>query len=64
MTKNVNYKECTCDFCGKKEHIAQSLILPNQWAELKLKDLKYDLCMQCVTKMEQIIEDMRKGEEP
>ena len=61
MTKNVSYKECTCDFCRTKEHIAQSSILPKQWTVLRLKKSEYDLCEQCTVNVEQAIEKMMKG---
>ena len=59
MTKNVNYKECTCDLCGSKEYISQSLILPKNWENIKIKNKNYDLCEQCFIKVDMAIEDLK-----
>lgn len=60
MTKNVRYKECTCDLCGSKEYIPPSLILPHSWEHLKIKHKAYDLCKQCFLKIDMAIEDLKK----
>ena len=62
MTRNVNYKECTCDLCGSKEYISQSLILPKSWEQVRLRLKNYDLCEQCFIKVENAIEDLKAKE--
>ena len=59
MTKNVSYKECTCDICGKVEHIPQSLILPKEWENFKLGQKSYDVCLDCFIKIDMAIEDIK-----
>ena len=61
MTKDVRYKECTCDLCGSKECIPPIKILPPKWEVLNLKGNVLDLCEQCFLSVEQAVEDIKKG---
>lgn len=58
MTKNVDYRECTCDLCGSKECISQSFILPKSWGEVRMKTKNYDVCEQCFIKVKSAIEGL------
>ena len=68
MRKNVNYAEITCDFCGKVEHIKASQVLPEGWSTAEIPqsewtfNKKYDLCPDCIKKLEDIIECLKKFE--
>lgn len=61
MRENVSFAKCTCDFCKKEEKIAQSLILPKNWEKIKFQMKEYELCGECVGKMELYIDNMTHG---
>jgi hypothetical protein len=61
MTKNVTYKECTCDACGKVEKISHDFFLPKDWGHIKVDTKEFDLCDECFTKVCVCINSLRTG---
>lgn len=59
MTKNISYKQCTCDICGKVEDIVTSLILPKEWDNFTIGNKTYDICPDCFMKINMTIEDLK-----
>ena len=67
MTKNIAYKRCKCDVCGREKDIDQGAYLPEGWGRLRLDILlDLDLCGVCalaVTKFVNGLVEEYKGEE-
>lgn len=69
MREIINYAEITCDFCGKVEHIKASQVLPKGWSTAEIPqsewtfNKKYDLCPDCIKKLEDIIECLKNHPE-
>ena len=69
MREIINYAEMTCDFCGKVEHIKASQVLPKGWSTAEIPqsewtfNKKYDLCPDCIKKLEDIIECLKNHPE-
>lgn len=59
MTRNISYKECTCDICGKSENISQTLILPTLWQKVQIRSSIYDCCGACLDMIEDAIEELK-----
>ena len=60
MTENVSYKRCICDICGKEEHIPQTLILPKEWEKIDIGRKSYDVCVDCLVKVDMAVEDLKE----
>ena len=60
MTENVSYKKCICDICEKTENISQSAILPKGWEHFTIGMKSYDVCIDCLAKVDMAIEDLRE----
>ena len=62
MTKNVNYKQCVCDFCKDEMDINQSLPLPNEWEHIKIGVwIEADLCRTCVKQLYRLVNSLKEG---
>ena len=58
MTENISYKRCVCDICGKEEHIDNIKILPTEWSRAIIGRKTYDVCKECLVKVDMAIEDL------
>ena len=69
MRKNISYAEITCDICGKVEQISQSQSLPEKWKRAEIPSINhsynnsYELCPECVKKLENVIRCLEKNSE-
>ena len=61
MTENISYKRCVCDICNKEEHVPQSLILPKEWEKINIGRKSYDVCVECLVKVDMAIEDLKEN---
>ena len=60
MIENISYKRCVCDICEKEEHIAQSARLPITWDEIVIGRKTYDVCVDCLAKIDITVEDLKE----
>lgn len=60
MTRNVSYKECVCDICGRVDAISMSAVLPKDWENFKIGMKAYDVCPWCFTEIDMAIEDLKE----
>lgn len=61
MIENVSYKRCVCDFCKKEEHIHPLFIRPKEWDKINIKEESYDICNECIVKVDMAIEDLKEN---
>ena len=61
MTENISYKRCVCDICDKEEHIPQLLILPKEWEKINVGKKSYDVCVECLVRVDMAIEDLKEN---
>ena len=60
MRKNVSYSECTCDVCGKVEHITQSLLYPKGWGTISFPmGEKLEVCDKCLLRIQEAISKLK-----
>lgn len=62
MTKEVSYRECTCDICGRVEKVVLSMPLPQNWQHTKIRRTAYDMCESCIIRIERTIAQIKRGE--
>lgn len=62
MVREIKCKECICDICGKKVHIALPLALPKDWQQSSIGGVPYDMCESCASKIERTIAQIKRGE--
>ena len=63
MIKTVEYKECTCDMCGSKEHILMNRDMPEGWGWFRIclnRNISdYHTCADCGERVLSALENMK-----
>lgn len=65
MIEKVEYKECTCDICGKKESIGLSVDLPKNWGWFRVYTSRiitdYHTCETCGLRVKDALDRLKEG---